>query len=111
MNGSLLPREFSDLEPFAAAWCLATEPERWSRRLASSMDDMQAFYDAVFGRSADALAYLDAFPLDALPDDATRLLELLLSLAMVSYAVEVWRQPEPINAGAARVDRIAEPLP
>jgi hypothetical protein len=75
------------------------------------MDELQAFYDAVFPRASDALVYLDAFALDALPDHATRLLELLLSLAMVSYAVEVWRRPEPINAGAARVDRIAEPLP
>jgi hypothetical protein len=111
MSVALLPSQFADLEPFAATWCLATEPARWERRLASSMDDLQAMYDAVFPRAADALAYLDASALDALPDDAARLLELLLSLAMVSYAVEVWRQPEPINAGAARVDRIAEPLP
>ena len=39
-------REFADLEPFAATWCLPTEPERFAQRLASTMDEMQAFYDA-----------------------------------------------------------------
>ena len=34
MADSLLPPEFSDLEPFAATWCLATEPERFAQRLA-----------------------------------------------------------------------------
>jgi hypothetical protein len=108
---ALLPAEFADLELYAAAWCLPTEPERWERRLASTMDELQAFYDAVFPRAQAAMAYCDQFALDSLPPDATRLLELLLSLAMVSYAVEVWQQTEPINAGAARIDRIDEPLP
>ena len=34
----LLPSEFSDLEPFAEKWCLATEPERWAQRMSSTMD-------------------------------------------------------------------------
>ena len=38
----LLPPEFADLEPFAATWCLATEHERFERRLATPMDEMQA---------------------------------------------------------------------
>ena len=29
-TGSVLPPEFSDLEPFAAKWCLATESERFA---------------------------------------------------------------------------------
>ena len=37
---------FSDLEPFADTWCLATERERFAARLASTMDEMQALYDA-----------------------------------------------------------------
>ena len=43
---SLLPDAFADLEPFAA-WCLATERERYAKRLASTMPEMQAFYDAI----------------------------------------------------------------
>jgi hypothetical protein len=106
-----LPADFADLEPFAATWCLATEPERWERRLASTMQDMHAFYDACFPRAEDAIAYCDRFPLDDMPEDAARLLQLLHSLALVSYVVEVWNQPLPVNIGAARIDRIKEPSP
>lgn len=111
MSAALLPAEFADLEPWAAAWCLATEPERWARRMRASMDELQAFYDACFPRAEEAIAYCDRFPLDALPADAERLLQLLHSLLLVSYAVEVWRQPEVIHCGSARIDRTREPRP
>ncbi len=58
---------------------------------------------------APKIEYCDRFPLDDLPDEARHLLQLLHSLAMVSYAVEVWRQQLPIDIGAATMDRIAEP--
>ena len=111
MTASLLPAEFGDLEPFAATWCLATEPERWARRLASTMDEMQAFYDACSPRAEEAIAYCDGFDLLDLPDDAARLLDLLCSFALVSYPVEVWLQPLPVDTGSARIDRIREPRP
>lgn len=111
MTVPVLPSEFADLEPFAPTWCLATEPERWSQRLASTMEEMQAFYDACFPRAEDAIRYCDRFDLHEMPDDAVRLLELLCSLALVSYAVEVWHRPLPIDTGAARIDRLAEPVP
>ena len=107
----LLPAEFADLEPFAATWCLATEPERWERRLASSMDELHGFYEACFPRAEAAIAYCDGFPLNDMPDEAVRLLHLLYSLALVSYAIEVWQQQLPVDIGAARMDRIAEPTP
>ena len=107
----MLPEAFADLEPFAATWCLATEPERWQRRLTTSLDEMQAFYDACFPRAEEAMQYCDQFHLDALPPDATNLLQLLHSLALVSYAIEVWRQQLPIDTGAAVLDRVGEPRP
>jgi hypothetical protein len=75
------------------------------------MGEMQAFYDAFFPRAEQAIAYCERFPLDDLPAEAERLLQLLHSLLMVSYAVEVWKQPEVINSGSARIDRIREPRP
>ena len=72
---------------------------------------MQAFYDAFFPRAEEAIAWCDRFPLDAMPVDAERLLQLLYSLLMVSYAVEVWKQPEVVNGGSARIDRTLEPQP
>jgi hypothetical protein len=109
MMGTLLPSDFADLEAFAATWCLATEPERWAQRLASTMDELQAFYDACFPRVEDAIGYCDRFDLQDLPDDAVRLLELLCSFALVSYPIEVWRQILPIDTGSARMDRFEEP--
>jgi len=62
-------------------------------------------------RAEAAIAHCDRFALDAMPPDAERLLQLLHSLLMVSYAVEVWRQPEVIHCGSARIDRVLEPRP
>lgn len=105
-----LPTEFSELEPFAG-WCCRTEAERYARRLASSMDEMQAFYDAAFPRLADAYTYLNRFDLDALPEDATHLLWLCYSLINVSFPVEVWRQARVPDSGAATLDCMVEPVP
>ena len=56
MADRLLPPEFSDLEPFAATWCIASEPDRYAKRLASSMEEMQLFYNACFPRAEHAIA-------------------------------------------------------
>jgi hypothetical protein len=109
--GAMLPTEFSDLEPFAATWCLATEHERFAQRLDRSMDEMQAFYDAVTPRAEEAIAYCDKFPLDDMPEDAQNLLHLLYSMVMVSFPVERWGQPHVPDTGAAYLDLLVEPGP
>jgi hypothetical protein len=109
MADRLLPPEFADLEPFAATWCIAHEPDRYAKRLKSTMDEMQAFYDAAFPRLEDAMAYIDRNELDALPDDARHLLWLCYSLVNVSFPIEVWRQPFVPDSGAARMDVVVEP--
>ena len=103
-----LPAEFSDLEPFSD-WCLESERERYAKRLASDMGQLQAFYDAAFPRLEDAMAYIDRNELDALPDDARHLLWLCYSLVNVSFPIEVWRQPFVPDSGAARMDVVVEP--
>jgi len=72
---SLLPPEFADLEPWVSEWCLDSEPERYAKRLASSMDEIQAFYDAVFPRAEAAMQYLDELPLDDLPEEFREVLK------------------------------------
>jgi hypothetical protein len=106
-----LPEEFADLEPFVDAWCLATERERHARRRSSSMEEMKAFYTAMFARVDAALAYCDRFPLDDMPDDAARLLRLIYSFVMVSFPVEVWGRPDIPDTGDAYLDRVIEPGP
>jgi hypothetical protein len=111
MTDPLLPSAFAEYEPYATTWCLATERERFAQRMASSMDDMQAFYDAFIARAEEAIAYCEKFPLDDMPEDAERLLQLLYSLVMVSFPVEAWRQPHVPDSGAAYLDLLIEPLP
>lgn len=106
---SELPSEFADLERFSD-WCLPTEPERYAKRLASTMDEMQDFYDAAFPRLEDAIAYCDKFPLHDLPDDARALMHLMQSLINVSFPVEAWKQPRVPDSGAAYLDCIKEPV-
>ena len=108
---ALLPADFSDLEPFAATWCLPTERQRFAQRMASTMDEIQTFYDAAFPRAEDVIAYCDKFPLDDMPEDAERLLQLIYSLIMVSFPVEAWRQPHIPDSGAAYLDLLIEPVP
>ena len=103
-----LPPEFADLQPFAD-WCLPTEAERYAKRLASSMEAMQAFYDAAFPRLEEILAYLDNLELRSLPPDAGQLLLLCYSLVTVSFPVEVWRQARVPDSGAATMDAVIEP--
>jgi hypothetical protein len=92
MSDRLLPDPFPDLEPFAA-WALATETERKGKRLASTMEEIQAFYDAILPRVEAVIAYLNRFPLDAMPAEARRLFHLTLSLAEAAMAVELFKQP------------------
>ncbi|GAA2737413.1 hypothetical protein [Actinocorallia aurantiaca] len=105
----MLPAEFAALKPYGD-WILATEPERYAKRLASSMEEMQAFYDAAFPLLEDAIAYCDKFPLTDLPDDAKALMHLMQSLVMVSFPVEVWKQARVPDSGAAYCDLIVEPV-
>ena len=97
------PAEFADLEPFAD-WALPSEDERYDKRIASTMDELQAFYDAAFPRIEDAFTYLEQYPLDALPAEAANLLNLLNALMTASFPVEVWRQPRVPDSGPAAMD-------
>ncbi len=99
----ILPAEFADLEPFAD-WALPSEDERYDKRIASTMDELQAFYDAAFPRIEDAFTYLEQYPLDALPAEAANLLNLLNALMTASFPVEVWRQPRVPDSGPASMD-------
>jgi hypothetical protein len=103
-----LPDEFSDLAPFAG-WALPTERERYDKRVASTMEELQAFYDALFPRLEEAMEYIDRSPLDALPDNSLHLLRLCCALCTVSFPVEVWRQPRVPDSGAATFDAVLEP--
>lgn len=101
VSKSLLPTQFQELEQWIA-WSLATEQERSAKRQASTMKDIKAFYDAMLARMEEVLPYLDQFSVDALPEDATRLFYLMLSLAEVAPAVEQFGQPSVVDGYEAK---------
>src|SRR5262245_9997344 len=96
VSKSLLPEQFRDLEKWLA-WSLATDQERSTKRQASTMGDIKAFYAAMLARMEEVLPYLEQFSVDALPEDATRLFHLTLALAEVAPAVEQFGQPGVID--------------
>jgi hypothetical protein len=106
-----LPAGFTELERFVPTWSLATETERWNRRLASSMEELTAFYDAFRPRLEEAIEHGNRFPLEDLPDDVTNLLRLIYSFVMVAMAVEIFRQPKTVDAADAVLERVREPQP
>jgi hypothetical protein len=108
---ALLPVEFSEFEPFAALWCVETETQRYERRMASTMGELEEFYAAFFPRLEEAIDYCDKFSLDELPDNAQRLLQLVYSLIMVSMSVEVFHQVKTVNAADAVMHRTKDPRP
>jgi hypothetical protein len=108
---TLLPEEFADLEPFAAQWSLASEPKRYATRLASTMTELQAFYDATEPRAGEAIDYCDRYPLDDMPETVVNLMQLLYSFISVSFPVEVWRQPRVPDSGSAYFTCFLEPAP
>jgi len=103
-----LPAAFEELEPFTD-WAVPTERARYAKRVASTMEELQAFYDAAFPRIDDALAYLEQHPTEGLSDEGKRLLWLYCALMTASFPVEAWRQPRVPDSGAASFDAVLEP--
>ena len=101
-----LPDGFAALEPFVDDWALAGSAARAARRDDSGEAERAAFYAAAAGLLEPALALLDAKPLDALDEKERRLLDLMLTLAHVSIAVEIQRDHEPRHMRLRREMRI-----
>jgi hypothetical protein len=109
MSGLELPEGFSDLEPFVSDWALPTRAQRYEARLSKHYDELVAFYDAIAPRAEEAIAYLNRLDINELPDEAERLLHLLYSMILVSYAVNVFKQNRIPDSGAAFFEMVAEP--
>ena len=104
-----LPAGFEELERFVEDWAKPTRRERYDQRLASSIDELGEFYDAVAPRAEEAITTLNGLDIDDLDEPATRLLQLLYSFILVSYAVNIFKQPRIPDSGSAFFDTTAEP--
>ena len=105
-----LPPQFADLEAYAD-WILPTEKDRYDKRIGSTMEELQAFYDAVFPHLDESQDYLKGVALDGISDEDRNLLWLFASLVTVSFPVEVWRQPRVPDSGASSFDASFAPVP
>jgi hypothetical protein len=104
----VFPERFAALEPFAD-WAVPTERARYAKRFESTMDELDAFYDAAFPLLESGADHLRQLEMDGLDEAGERLLWLFCSLVTVAYPVEGWRQPRVPDSGAASIDAVLEP--
>ena len=68
------------------------------------MAEMQELYDAGMARLEDIMVYVDArFPLKGCRTTPRRWCTWMQSIVMVSFPVEVWKQPRVLDSGAAYI--------
>jgi predicted Ser/Thr protein kinase len=84
-----LPTQFRELAPFVADWALTTEAQRLAKLTQTSIAELKVFYDAIFARAEEIRAYLDGFRLNAMPEDAQTLLDLLLTFIETAHPIEL----------------------
>ena len=72
-------------------------------RLSKTIDELAEFYDAIAARAEEAIIYLNARSRRA-HRTTHRLLQLLYSMILVSYAVNIFSQPRIPDSGAAFFD-------
>jgi hypothetical protein len=105
MSG-LLPPGFDGLEPFVEQWAIEGSAARDRARGASSAEEREAYFAAARGLVPQALELLDAKPLDRHDERERRLMNMLLSFAHVTMAVETMGAVEPRHARFREVMRI-----
>ena len=105
---SLLPEQFARLEHWVPEWAIEDGHARYVKRVNSTMQEIQTFYDAVFPHAEAAVAYLNEFDYQQpLPEAAANLRNLLYSLITVSLAVELWKQPRVKHSASTILTRLS----
>jgi hypothetical protein len=92
MTTNMLPAGFEDLEPLLD-WNLPTMAERRDRRTGSSMEELDAFYQAILPRMDAILEHLADVLMADLDERSATLLNLSKSVAEVAPAVEQFFEP------------------
>lgn len=88
-SGSTQPN-FSTLEPHTTAWGLPTSEQRLAKRMASTIEELRSFYDAMLPRLPEIIDYLNQFPLDSIPEPDRPLGHAALAMCEVDNAVNKW---------------------
>ena len=90
-----LPVQYSELEPFVADWALETEADRLKKLVATPIEELRAFYDAIYPRAATIRDDLSARMLDALTPEERTLFFLLMTFIEVAHPIELnWKETD-----------------
>ena len=73
-----LPGPFAMLLPFVDDWALTNEEDRFRKLMATSIDDLREFYDAMAPFAEEVSNYLNGFNSQNMPEDARTLFHLLM---------------------------------
>lgn len=106
---NVFPTEFAALEPFAD-WAVHSEKARYAKRVSSTMEELQAFYDVAFPLLEKGTAYLENVSLDGGDDEDKHLLWAFCALITVAFPVEAWGQPRVPDSGPSSIDAVVEPV-
>ncbi len=85
-----LPVGFEPLAPFVREWGGLDEVGVVKKRLSSSIEDLEAFYEAGRPLFPAILAYMKARPVGSLSANESTLFSLALALVEVSFTFEVY---------------------
>lgn len=110
MTVATFPAQFAALEPYAD-WALPSESDRYAKRLASTIDELQAFYDVALPLVEANADYLKGVAIEGISEADRNLLWCFAGLVTASFPVEAWRQPHVPDSGAASIDVTVEPRP
>lgn len=87
-----LPAGFADLEPLVAEWSLPNEQARYVKLHASTLPQLQAFYDAMLPRMDAVMAFLKTQPVEGMAADAQTLFHLAMTFAETAHPLDLgWK--------------------
>lgn len=103
-----LPAQFAELAQFGE-WIIPDERGRHLKRVASTIEEIRPFYDAMLPRMEAIMGVLKEYPTDgATPPEVRNLYLLALSFMEVSHPIEL-RWAGTSNAGAFLSTRVEIP--
>lgn len=87
-----LPPQFADLAPYTRDWALGHERDRLRKLVSVGVEDLRPFYDAMLIRMPEVKAYLDQFPLNAMPPEARVLFDLAMTFVETAHVIDLgWK--------------------
>lgn len=86
--------KFASLNTFIDDWALASEQERFDKRVSMTEEEIKPFYDTIIGLMPHIMEYLKDKPVNPDNDEDKNLMYLALSCVEVSRIFEVWGQKD-----------------